>query len=349
MLSVYACIRGYDLQKRAFLSLSGLLLGMAMLIKPVALPFMLLLAIAAMFFSRGNRSFRRRLENLLVYLLPAVFLALVVGCYFYLHGALHDFLYWNVTVPYIYTRGESGVYGTPLLIALQGVARELLLPLVLSTTAAIWILARRRTFGNLLAALLLPAAWAAALLPGMNFPHYFIQLVPVMALLGGIGLGALDYRHKIVRFFVLPALVLLLGFHLRNNYGYFFSMSMRDVSMAKYGPVFVNSADIAGYVKERTGPDDYIFQWGFEPELYFLSGRRSPLPYIASTILLVAEDRQGAIKRLEETLSRQKPAYIVYQAQWAVGAADGVVRALLDRYYLREATIGYGEIFRLKE
>lgn len=348
LLSTICFVCGHQKQSRRLLAASGFFAGTALMIKTVALPYMLLLIVSAVFFTKGRQSLKNRIENIAIFLIPPLCLFIFVSAFFYLNGALHEFMYWNISVPYLYLQGKSGVEGSPLMPVLNALAHELMLPFILSAATTAWLLLAKRELKYILTALFLPASCVAVLLPGNNFSHYFILLMPFMSVLSGIGMGYLFAQKKFLFWSVTPLLVLLFSNYLRTDFDYFITMPVNQVSMSKFGPVFVDSVAIAHYLKERTNPNDFIFQWGFEPEIYFLSDRRSPLPYISSTIIEVLKDREGAIRHMMVTLLTKKPKYIVYQAEWAEFAGADDIRLLLKLQYFHEATIGYGEIFRLK-
>jgi hypothetical protein len=347
-LSVISFVIGRDRNSRHLLALSGFMAGAAMLIKTVALPYVLLLSACAFFFTADERSWRRGCGNVAVFLIPPIGLALLISGYFFVHEALHDFLFWTIEAPLRYSTGVSGVKGPDLSSVLKSLSHELLLPVLLSTVSAAWLLLRSRELNHILTALLFPVSISAALLPGMHFSHYFIQTVPFMAVLGGIGLGKLLADSKPLFRLAAPLVLVLLCYYLQKDYPLFATLSMREVSEKKFGTCFVDSEKIAHYIRKRTNPDDFIFQWGLEPELYFLSGRRSPVPYIASTTMKLQEDREGAVQHLMHALESRKPTYIVYQAEWADSPGVTDIRMLLERDYFPEIIIGYGQIFRLK-
>lgn len=351
VLSVIFFVHARDHGDRRLLAVSGLMAGIAILIKPVALPYMVLLLIFTVFFVPGRRVWQRDSKNMAIFLLPSIALALVTILYFYLNGALHQFLFWTVKVPYIYVRNTTDIKSIDLSGLVRFASHELLLPLLLSSVTASVLLLRKSTPNLRLVALLLPVAIVATLMPGRSFPHYFIQLFPFMAILGGIGLAMLLHAKRTLLLCATPLVLLLFGVYLRKDYPLFVTLPVDSVSRYKYGEDgtnFVTSAKIADYIKARTLPDDYIFQWGLEPELYFLAGRRAPVPYIASTIMDLQEDKDRAVKQLIDALAGKRPRYIVYQPYWADCTGRTELGKLIKRNYYLETTIGYGLIFRAK-
>jgi len=97
---------------------------------------------------------------------------------------------------------------------------------------------------------------------------------------------------------------------------YLFRWSPRQVSRVRYGPnPFVESPEIARYIRERTTADDRIAVLGSEPQIYFHAGRRSATGYVYMYPLL---ERHGLAAAMQDEMMRQvqeaHPAYVVYVA-----------------------------------
>jgi hypothetical protein len=110
----------------------------------------------------------------------------------------------------------------------------------------------------------------------------------------------------------------------------------------------VESLEVARYLKERTLPSDYIFQWGLEMELYFLTSRRSPVPFTASLFVGWSKDPAAAARRMVEGIHEKKPKYIVFQKEWGYVPGAEEISEILSRDYFLEATVAYAKIYRRK-
>jgi 4-amino-4-deoxy-L-arabinose transferase-like glycosyltransferase len=345
MLSACAFVSGYRSKSLLLLAISGFCVGLAMLIKTVALPYLLLLVICALLFNR-SAGYKGAVKNLVVFIIPPILLALFTMLYFYANGALADFMYWNVTVPLKYSQGKSGVSGPQLPLVLNYLKGELIFPALLSLPAAIWLLLFKRNFPGVLVALLLPVSCLAVLLPGMNFPHYFIQLVPFMSVLAGISLALVIEGKRLIFWSAFPLIVIMFAFYLNSDYKFYLKMTPEELSFVKYGRSFVESEYIARYIRDHTNQDDYIFQWGFEPELYFLSQRRTPVPYISSTILANMENPALSAQTMVATLMAKNPKYIIIQPEWANWPGYVELWQLMVLNYELETVVGYAQIYR---
>ena len=345
MISACLFVVWLDRGNRLFLCGSGLCAGLAMLVKTVAFPYAALLFLIALFRKTPGRTLRAGLLNAAAFTAPLLALALLTLGYFWLRDALDEFIAWNITIPIMYAKGE-GVSGPGLKKALLYLAPELLLPVLVAAPTAFWLLFGKRDIKSMFAALLLPASCLGVWLPGKFFPHYFIQLFPFLSVLGGIGLDRVFRSRGPVLWvsgLVVAASFLYYGV---KEYKLFFVLTPQQVSVIKYGPTFAESVYIADYIKKRTVPSDYIFQWGFEPELYFLADRRPPVPYISSTVFAGFQDPQPAINLMVTNLQNKKPKYIIAQPEWAHWPGVYEVSYIVKRDYVLETRMGYALIFR---
>ena len=127
-----------------------------------------------------------------------------------------------------------------------------------------------------------------AICPGFYFrEHYFILLLPAAGLFVGVAvvsiermLGAVLSRTT-ARVLAVAVFVAVVGTYVVHERDYLFSQTPRDLSRTRYGSnPFVESVEIARYIREKTVPRDRIAVLGSEPEIYFYAGRKSATGYI---------------------------------------------------------------------
>jgi hypothetical protein len=151
--------------------------------------------------------------------------------------------------------------------------------------------------------------------------HYFITLLPVLALLSGVAvsraLHLLRHDRTIELFLALPILLLLvvgLGGVLLGNSGCWFDLSPDEAGKRCYGTSLFSEAAHAGdYLRTNTPPSARIAVLGSEPEVLFYAGRRSATGYIYTYPLM--EERAFAStmqQRMIEEIERANPDYAVY-------------------------------------
>lgn len=345
VMSAALFVRWLEEGKRVFLCGSALFAGLAMLVKTVALPYVALLFVFSLLKRGSETRMKQGVINAVTFVAPLVLLAAFTLGYFFLKGALKEFIAWNVTIPYFYSKG-GGVFGPPLAAVLTRLAPELFLPALAAVPTSLWLLFGRRDLKSMFIALLLPASCLGVWLPGKFFPHYFIQLYPFLSILAGIGLAKVFEARGMFRWVAGTVVAASFLFYAVKEYKLFFVYSPEQVSVIKYGPTFAESVYIADYIKKRTSPTDYIFQWGFEPELYFLADRRIPVPYISSTVLGSYKDPEPAIRSMTVNLQTKKPKYIIVQPGWADWPGILEVKDIVAKNYKFETRMGYALIYQ---
>jgi 4-amino-4-deoxy-L-arabinose transferase-like glycosyltransferase len=343
--AVFFFIKATERGQRHYLAASGFSVGCAMLIKTVALPYAAVLFVLCIFLKRSAKTVKDYLLDMLSMVGPPLTMAGFTIAYFSWHGALDDLIYWTVIFPSMY-RNNSIVGGSELLSIIKVLAPELSLLTLVALPTAIWLVFTRQGLANIVLVAFIPAAVVAVLLPGMNFTHYFIQLLPPLAIVAGIGLDNLINRSGVIKYLVLAVVIGLFAYSVKAEYRFYLVYTPQQLSIAKYGPTFAQSENIAAYLKARTMPTDYIFQWGFEPELYFLANRRSPVPYLSSTFFAYAPDPSMAARLMLERLAVTKPVYFIVQPEWAeVSGGDEFVKEVM-RDYEFEVIIDYALVYR---
>jgi len=160
-----------------------------------------------------------------------------------------------------------------------------------------------------------------AICPGFYFRrHYFILLLPAVALLAGIGARAFyelfgarqsGLTAKSIST-VLVCLALFDGLYQQRQFLFF--MNPTEASRATYGTnPFPESLEAARYIKENSTGDDLIAVIGSEPQIYFYSKRRSATSHIYTYPLM--EGHEYALKMQEEMIEQiesKKPNFLVY-------------------------------------
>jgi hypothetical protein len=132
-----------------------------------------------------------------------------------------------------------------------------------------------------------------------------------------------------------------------DNYRFYTVYPPETVSIEKYrSTLFVDSVKVARYIRERTEPDDHIFQWGLEPEIYFLADRRCPNPFLVSVLPAWSEDPRQTVTRMIQSLRQKQPAYVVIQPEWANFQGGEEIAAYVQENCTEDTTIGYARIFR---
>jgi hypothetical protein len=302
--------------------LAGALLGLAVLMKQQAAPFVALGG--GWILWSGWRSGARRREtwrDVLVLAAGSLIPLSVIALVFAAQGVLDRFWFWT----FQYAREYVGE--VPLdeawpafLMGWSDITRHTwpVWWLGILGFAALWL--GRWDANARVRITLLVGASLVSILPGFFFrQHYFILLLPAVGVLAGVAVATIDRalarRTGPVAARVLAAglAVAAMGAYLAAERDYLFRLSPRDLSRSVYGAnPFVEAPEIARYLASRTAPDDRIVVFGSEPEIYFYANRRSGTGYIYTYALM---EPQPYASRMQDEMRREieaaAPKYIV--------------------------------------
>jgi len=302
------------------LFVSGTLFGLAVVMKQPGI-FFAVFAVIYLITKEIRRGLRPK-EWILRALVfgGGVILPLAMTCLYLLWtGMFRQFWFW--TVDY------AQQYGT--LVRLGDVAPLLLgrISEVIGANWPVWALAgvgalagiwNERLRAGTLFLLGLLFFSALAVCPGLYFRHhYFVLVLPAVALLAATAISALAgaLPDRVTASKVVPLIVTAaaLALPLVQYKKLFFEFSPAQVSRMVYaGSAFPEALRIAEYLREHTTVDDTIAVLGSEPEIYFSSHRHSATGYIYTYPLM--EPQKYARQMQEEMISeieRANPKYLV--------------------------------------
>jgi hypothetical protein len=310
-LAAYSFLRAIETGKRRDHFLTGLFIGLACTIKQVGV--VNLLWVAGFFLVRIWRS---KEWNTVVHVTTdaiAVTFGVVLPWlpflfYFYLNDALGAFFYWQLSFNLRYIDVGYQYLSNLALVVSQ-------MKIILYENGILWLLALtglvflcRQESEKKLSHLegepalswqrtvfFLMATWPifsflGIALGGRYYGHYFIQIIPSLAVLGGIGLAGLfhELRARGKKLLRQPVSILLAGIlfwslylFVRTDAPYYLRYSGDQISNAVYGtPLFSVTRFIGKYLKEHSQPEDLIYVWRSDPEINFYALRKSPSPYL---------------------------------------------------------------------
>jgi hypothetical protein len=316
---------GQDRQSHALFFVSGILLGLAVIMKQPGI-FFLLFGLTFLLV-RSPRPWR----SIALFICGAV-VPFVVTCALLRHAGVFDkFWFWSIT----YARQ----YGTRVSLPLAVEVFASAFPRVAGSSGGFWILA---LIGFLLSLWRLRSQFfvplflffsALALSAGFYFrQHYFILVLPALALLVGMTMSILQGTMA-KRVVTLSTFIAALALPLYAERDFFFELSMDEVSRLTSGMnPFPESQRLAEFLRERTSPNDTIAVLGSEPQIYFLAQRHSATGYIYMYPLMepqpfAAQMQQEMIREIENAW----PKFVVFvsiQTSWLT--APESERAIFD-------------------
>jgi hypothetical protein len=145
--------------------------------------------------------------------------------------------------------------------------------------------------------------------------HYFVLLVPALAVATGVAVSTLFTRVRpgVLRVLVVAAPLLLAGWGIFSQAGDFLSTPPAALSRRIYNPnQFADAVAVAAYIRRVTSDTDRAAVLGSEPEILFLAGRRSASKYIFTNFF---NERHGLKERMEREMigeiEEAAPAVIV--------------------------------------
>lgn len=216
---------------------------------------------------------------------------------------------------------------------------------LLAAGGAVAVLVRPRLCKDRLLLFGLLASSFLAICPGFYFrEHYFVLLLPVVALLVGAAVAGAEVLLAKARpgwlTVAVPCLLVALaaGYGIARERAYLLQLPPPQVSRAIYGGnPFPESLEVARYLREHTSTDDRIAVLGSEPQIYFYAGRRSATGYLYMYGLM--EDHRDAGRMQREMIAEieaARPKYLVLvnvRTSWlARPQSQQILFDWLDRY-----------------
>lgn len=314
--------RASALPKIAAAAPAGLLLGTALTIKQHGALF----ALAAGVFLFGALIKHRRQWSAATWLaLPVMALAgalplCALAGYFAAEGLFDKMWLWTVEISGQYASGGldpgSWHYLADTLWALFIESPVLWTLACVGLTSLAWNPASRRQAAFML--LLAIASAATVFASGKFFGHYFVLVLPALAILAALGACTLassassdQGQVAIVGAGLVVFGVALFGWLERV---YLFEENTLSASRRLYGTnPFPESVELANYLAAHSGPDDSVLVLGSEPQIYFYLGRRAASGHIYMYPLMSGMPFAAGLQReLVAEAEAARPAYILY-------------------------------------
>ncbi len=298
--------------KYLMLFCAGILLGIALLLKTVAL---FDFAAFIVFISLLESNSGIILKKLAVYISGFLVPILITFVYLSNFGILADFIQavFLSNIDYI---GFADKYPVPYgLLAIK---------LLVLFTSVILIFRKRKIIPQAVLFILLWFIFSLfnVLFSGRVWPHYLLIIVPSTALM----LGLLFERQARRQKFIILGLLLILIYisiayfklkltnvtDIREYYQNFLSFITNEKTVTEYEEYFdkrvTRDYEIAHFLRNKIKPSDAIFIWGNSPQIYTLS---NSLPAGKYTAAYHISENPKAIEETAETLKKIKPKYII--------------------------------------
>jgi 4-amino-4-deoxy-L-arabinose transferase-like glycosyltransferase len=248
-------------------------------------------------------------------------------------GVFKQFVFWTISYAGRYASAVPLIYGPELLrAALNAVAGPNLLFWILPWAGALvmWWEPRLEREGTeqasgikharfFLIAFLLCSL--ASVCVGFHFrEHYFITLLPALALLSGVAFSRavhlLQHDTTIELFLAIPILGLFAIaslWALIGNGPVWFATPAEANWGVYHTTLFAEAVKAADYVKAHSRPEDRIAVIGSEPEIYFYARRKAATGYLYTYPLMEVQAYAGKMQEeMGAEIERARPEYVVY-------------------------------------
>jgi len=299
---------------------AGFCFGTAVLMKQPGI-FFSAFAILAVLYSYRHQRYMTTLGSLFRLIAGMVVPFTLVLLWLSQTGALEKFLFWTFDYAWHYTQQISPTsseifthfkqqfiavsqgFTSFWVIALLGLGWQAWQALAIKQERAVVLL-----FFTLCAFL--------SITPGFYFrPHYFVTLLPAVALLIGAFFNALAEvsRPKNMRVLSLILFAALSATALKYHAEYFFRAHPIALSRIIYGQnPFIESIVIAEFIKQHSVPGETIAVLGSEPQIYFYSRRHSATGYIYTYPLMEKHPYSLVMqKQMAREIGAAKPRFLV--------------------------------------
>lgn len=246
-------------------------------------------------------------------------------------------------------------YGNTVSLRQGLTAFEETAPKIVGPAALVWILSgigasaflwdrsvRRHAF---LCLGLLLFSFAAVCLGLFFRPHYFILMLPAIALLAGVALystTAQIFKHwPRIRFLVvIPTLVFAVAFchGVLAQADFFFKMD--PVTACRYvypAEVFEETRAVGDYIQSNSSSTARIAVLGASPEVFFYAHRHSATGFIYIFSLLERQKYASDMQReMIEEIEAARPEYLVLEPVWLMRLGGDEERLAWTKGYTRD-------------
>lgn len=298
------------------ISLSGLMLGIAFLFKIVAVFDFAAFSLFILFMDdrllehlKHKKYFAFEVKKLTYFVAAFSSLPLLIFLFFFLKGALPDFLratlFSNV--------GYVG-YGNTLIIP-QGL---LILKLLILSAFVFYIYKKRESLGvgNVLILLWFSFSLFDAFFSQRPYTHYLLMLLSSFCLLLGALIESTRYKLFFASLSLISFLLVLLNFNFYTKtfyyYGNFLSFETGKETVKSYQTFFDKMTpidyELALYIKTNLKTKDNIYIWGNNAQLYKLTDKLPPGKY---TVAYHVMGMKGGIEETIKALSIKRPKLII--------------------------------------
>lgn len=331
---IFLFVNVEDARKILLHILSGILLGLGIMTNYkagiLAFVFIIHSLITGPFLSYNRMiKFKEGFIKLLITGLSSLIPVVLLAFFFYLKGNLNEAVFWGFLYNFGYIESGKGAFSSLKILGRTGYFILLTLPAWIVTANYIiakikeWRMQSRsdsdeQGFSRLTFLLLwLCFSIYGAALGGRGYGHYFIQIVPPLALTAASGLSSIHrFKKTFWIWLIIPALIFTMSriniiktYELLNYPNY-----KSEISFRKAGE----------YINNISAYDDKIYAWGWSTPIYYFADRRCASRFIISDFVsgrifgttntsqsVRSELTEKFLPLLMDDLRRSRPLYFI--------------------------------------
>ncbi|HWR59339.1 MAG TPA: glycosyltransferase family 39 protein [Thermodesulfovibrionales bacterium] len=285
-------------------------------------------------------SLKRLIFNLFTFAAGGVAPLFITVVFLYAAGAFDKFWFWTIEYASEYATQipESGVLGA-FYESVSEVTEGFLFLWIMAISGLIVMFSYKGMRGRRFFIALFAFFSFLTICPGFHFRrHYFITLLPAIALLIGVFVDWADFRAaallktKQMKFIGIGIFLLSAGVGIAAQRSYLFEENPMKLPAIIYGEnPFPESLAISRFIKSQSAETDRVAVFGSEPQIFFYSKRHSATGYIYVYGLM--ESHPYAMQMQKEMIREvesSNPKFIVV----VVIATSWLMRSGSEKYIL---------------
>ena len=266
--------------------LIGLTGALAFFTKQTAIGIWIAIIVSISIQELASGQFKQWFRELSYIFLGGISITAFMAIFFGAQGAFPQF--WSAAFEYNFFYSSLNEYDlTPridiLIRGLRPLSNSWLLQFsVAGYVAAILYILLKKNYAEPLKKLLfiglinLPIELILIAIPQKTYPHYFMTLLPILAVLTAYTVWTVTSAistWKLPGFMKLLAAAGVLAFFLSRSFDGYLNQLYTYRTLTK-------DETVIDYVKESTSPDDYVLLWGAEASVNYFTERRSPTRFV---------------------------------------------------------------------
>ncbi len=323
-LALFFFAKYSDNKKWLLSGLTGLMFGMAFLMKQQAVFFILFGGIMILIYELSEKPLKisKAILNILSYSVFVCIPYLLVVLLMVANGAFDKFWFWTYQYASKYISQVTMSTGYEnLKMTFDPIWGEYKFFWIFFFLGIITVwLSRFKVQEKIFAFLFIVFAFLTTC-PGFYFrQHYFISLIPAAALFSAISIDSIFYyfslksKVKSMQNVSILVFALIIIAALNQNSFYYFKKKPEPLCRMIYGGnPFTESLQIAKYINQNSAPTDKIAVLGSEPQIMFYANRKSATGYLYTYNMMEIHDYNKQMQHeMISEIEKEKPLYIVY-------------------------------------